>query len=812
MQEYERRHLQTLRGALGDCTVLLKSNGAFPLATPGPIAAYGPGVRHTVRGGTGSGEVNARRTVTVEQGLTEAGFTITTRTWLDGYDAVRENARQEFARQVKARARANHTLALIESMGTVMREPDYALALDGAGDTAIYVLSRNSGEGADRQAEPGDILLTDTEIRDINALQEKYDRFLLVLNVGGPVDLSRVDGVQNILLLSQLGSQTGTALADLLMGRSFPSGRLTTTWADWAEYPSIGTFGDINDTRYTEGVYVGYRWFDSVDRKARFPFGFGLGYTTFAQGPAQVMVKGETVTVCTPVTNTGTRPGKEVVQVYVSVPAGRLDQPYQTLAAFGKSRTLRPGERDTVETAFRLSELAGYDTAHSCWVLEPGEYLVRTGRSSVDTVVSAVVTLPAEVVTLQARPCGGAPDLEDWRPDTPRPAGPVPEDAPRFVVDAGTFAARAVDYHTMQVANTEASALTDEQLATLNVGGFDSAMGTLSVIGTASKSVAGAAGETTDTLQGRGVPALVMADGPAGLRLTPQYYRDKKGVHGIGAGGIPASMADFVPGPLKLLMQLSGGGGTAPKGCRVEEQYATALPIGTALAQSFDTGLARRCGELVGEEMTRFGVHLWLAPALNLHRDIRCGRNFEYFSEDPLLSGQMAAALTLGVQSHPGRGVTIKHFAANNQETNRMNSNSILSERALRELYLRGFGICVRQAAPHAVMTSYNLLNGTHISERRDIIEDVLRREFGFDGIVMTDWMVRFNMSSRKSRHPKGNVVKIAAAGGDLIMPGSRDDVKDLLAALRSGALTRRQLEQNAARVTRKAKQLCAER
>lgn len=812
MQEYEQQHLQALRGMLADCAVLLKTNGAFPLEAPGPIAAYGPGVRYTVRGGTGSGEVNARRTVTVEQGLAEAGFTVTTRAWLDGYDAVRADARKKFAGEVRARARAHHTLALIESMGAVMNEPDYALPLDGAGDTAVYVLARNSGEGADRQPIAGDILLTPSEIRDINALQAQYARFMLVLNVGGPVDLGPVAGVENILLLSQLGSQTGTALADLLLGRTFPSGKLATTWADWSEYPRIGEFGDLNDTRYKEGVYVGYRWFDSTGRRARFPFGFGLGYTSFAMARPAVTLDGETVTVRTQVTNTGSRPGKEVVQVYVSVPAGRLDQPYQTLAAFGKTGTLAPGGAEVVETAFRLSELAGYDAGRSCWVLEPGEYLVRVGSSSVDTAVAAVLTLDAEAVTLRTRPCGGSPDFADWKPDAPRPAGPVPADAPRLAVCAGAIPCGQVDYDSPGPGCPVSSALSSEQLALLNVGGFDSTLGTLSVIGTASRSVAGAAGETTAALKAQSIPTLVMADGPAGLRLTPQFYRDEKGVHGVGAGGVPASMADFIPAPVRLLMRLTGGGGAAPKGKALEEQYATALPIGTALAQSFDTALAERCGRLVGSEMERFGVHLWLAPALNIHRDIRCGRNFEYFSEDPLVSGRLAAALTRGVQSCAGRGVTIKHFAANNQETNRMNSNSQISQRALREIYLRGFGICVREAAPHAVMTAYNLINGVHVSERRDIIEDILRREFGFTGIVMTDWLVRFNMSSPQSLHRKADVARIAAAGGDLIMPGSSSDVKDLLAGLKSGVLTRSQLEQNAQRVIRKAWELNAPR
>jgi len=244
------------------------------------------------------------------------------------------------------------------------------------------------------------------------------------------------------------------------------------------------------------------------------------------------------------------------------------------------------------------------------------------------------------------------------------------------------------------------------------------------------------------------------------------------------------------------------------KGVSVEYQYCTALPIGTALAQSWNVELAEGCGDIVGSEMERFGVHFWLAPVLNIHRSILCGRNFEYFSEDPLIGGKMAAALTRGVQKHPGCGTTIKHYCANNQETNRYTNNSQVSERALREIYLRGFEICVREAQPHALMTSYNLLNGEHTSERRDLCEDILRSEWGYQGIVMTDWLISLMPADKSSPYRKPRAALIAAAGGELVMPGDKKDIKDILAALRSGELTREQLEVNASRLYRVWKRL----
>ncbi len=244
------------------------------------------------------------------------------------------------------------------------------------------------------------------------------------------------------------------------------------------------------------------------------------------------------------------------------------------------------------------------------------------------------------------------------------------------------------------------------------------------------------------------------------------------------------------------------------QGTKILEQYATAIPIGTAIAQSWNLELAECCGDIVGNEMERFGIHLWLAPALNIQRSIRCGRNFEYFSEDPLISGMFAAAITKGVQKHPGCGVTIKHFAANNQETNRSDNNSIVSERAMREIYLKGFAICIRMAQPKALMTSYNLLNGIHTSERRDLLEDVLRCEFGFDGIVMTDWVIGSGILNAGAKYVSPEAYKVALAGNDLFMPGNQREVDNLTEALADGRISREQLQENATRVYRMALEL----
>ncbi len=803
LHDYEKKHLETLRKLLPECTVLLKSDGTFPLDAPEPVALFGEGARHTVKGGTGSGEVNSRYFVNVEQGLKNAGFTITSGKWLDAYDEVLVQAKKDFVREIKQRAKANHTMAVMEGMGAVMSAPKYELPLEGEGELAVYVLARNSGEGNDRDFVKGDILLSDTEKRDILALNAKYKKFLLVLNVGGPVDLSDVCEVKNILVLSQLGVETGDALADLMLGKTYPSGKLTTSWAYAKDVPRIGEFGDKNDTRYKEGIYVGYRYYDSVGVKNEFPFGYGLSYTDFSIGCKQVSFEKGNVTVIASVTNNGGFAGKEAVQLYVSVPSVGLDQPYQTLAAFAKTGELKPHQSEDVPLRFRMSDIASYSEQAAAYVLEEGAYVLRLGNSSVETVVCGVLKLSEKVCTLKVKNCCGKPDFADWKPDAARPAD-IPEGAEVIEIHAEELSLGEVTYDAPEEIDPFVEGLSDEELAYINVGHFNPKAGAMSVIGQASSRVAGAAGETTDRIEDKGFPVLVMADGPAGLRLAQQCaFADGK-AYTVGSAMLE-SMNDFLPKPLLMLMKLTEK--KPPKNAVRGEQYATAIPIGTAIAQSFNYDLAEQCGDVVGNEMERFGVHLWLAPALNIHRSMRCGRNFEYFSEDPLVSGVFAAAITNGVQKHKGCGTTIKHYAANNQETSRYTNNSQVSERAMREIYLRGFGICVRMSHPHALMTSYNLLNGIHTSERRDLAQDILRSEYGFDGIIMTDWVIAM-MADKNARYGVPHASKVAAAGGDLMMPGSKADYEDILAALKSGELDRGQIKKNATRVYRMAKLL----
>lgn len=624
---------------------------------------------------------------------------------------------------------------------------------------------------------------------------------MLVLNVGGPVDLSPVMEVENILILSQLGVQTGSALADLVLGKTYPSGKLTTTWTKWKDYPDFASFGEQDDTRYQEGIYVGYRYFDSVDKEVLFPFGYGVSYTNFEVRFKGLKLDKMTAEIGAEVVNIGDFCGKEVVQLYVSVPEGKLDQPYQTLASWKKTEELKPGEKQTVELSFLLTDLASYDEEQAAWILEQGEYTLRMGNSSRDTEVCGVISVPETLVIKSVKNCFGKPDFTDWKPERKR-KDRVGKKIQSLEADIFSVDIVKVVYEHKDEPMPEMEGFSDEELISLNVGAFVAGGGVTGIIGNASMSVAGAAGETAKVGE---IPVIVMADGPAGLRLSQKCFRDENGIHSLGST-MPETMQNLLTEDERAYMN-----SMIPQpgeDSEIFEQYATAIPIGTAIAQSWNPLLAERCGDIVGSEMERFGIHLWLAPALNIHRSIRCGRNYEYFSEDPLISGVFAAALTKGVQSHPGCGVTIKHFAANNQETNRYNNNSIVSERALREIYLKGFEICVRLAQPKALMTSYNLLNGKHTSEHRELLEDVLRCEFEFDGIVMTDWVTSSDILSADAKYPAPEAYKVALAGNDLFMPGSQQEIDNLTAALKNGHITREELIKNATRICRMAVEL----
>jgi beta-glucosidase len=577
---------------------------------------------------------------------------------------------------------------------------------------------------------------------------------------------------------------------------------------------------------YEDGIYVGYRYFDSFGVEPEYPFGYGLSYTEFDIKPQTTQAADGQVQVQALVENIGdTYAGKEVVQLYASPVGGGIAQPYQKLVAFAKTKGLAPKESQVITLSFPLKDLAAYDESDASWKLDASSYVLRVGNSSRNTQVTAVLELPETVVSCVCKNLFPLDvDLQEIAPDQKalqqRIQDEIPADVTRITIDPSQITREVMSYQgKRQAFHTDVaepltmadvlsgkatieelvSQLTVEEMAELCVGTLRADQG--SVVGNASYTVPGAAGDTSSIVkESRGVKNLILADGPAGLRLQPHFKTTKD--HEMIPGGDVLGDA-FTPFPEDL----------DEDNVIDYYQYCTAIPIGWALAQSWNEELVARAGDMVGGEMERFGVDLWLAPALNIHRNPLCGRNFEYYSEDPFVAGKIAAAMTKGVQQHPGKGTTIKHFAVNNQEDNRYFVNAHVSERALREIYLKGFEIAVKESQPLSIMTSYNLLNGIHTANQYDLLQAVARDEWGFEGFVMTDWFTSQDMpmltGKFKPIYPISASTGCVYAGNDVQMPGCQKNVDDIVSAVNSGqeidgySLTLADLQFNAANLLR---------
>lgn len=786
VSDREKKNAEFSKEAATEGMVLLENkNNALPIASTGKIAIFGGGALNTIKGGTGSGDVNQRYKVSVLDGFKNAGYEITSSSWLSGYQEKYDKGLKEWNEK-----NANNPYIL---MMPPYQLADYNLTDDDINsakgtDTAIYVISRSSGEGFDRTETKGDYYLTDEEYSNIKKMAESYKNSIVLLNVGGIIDtkfVGEIPELDSVLLMSQGGMEGGTAAVRVLNGQVNPSGKLTDTWAkNYSEYPSSKTFssndGNSLQEDYKDDIYVGYRYFDSFNVKPAYEFGYGLSYTTFNMNVVSVEANENLVTVKVKVQNTGNYKGKEVAEVYFSAPSGKLNKPYQELAGYGKTDLLAPGESQTLTISYDTSEMSSYSEKDGAYIMEKGNYVVRVGNSSRNTHVGAVLSLDSTVTTEQisnqmkidknintlkgkgssaysyaeeANEIAKAPKIQLSSKglnliDGNNSSKYNNETVTSYTADSIDSSNVKSDYKENQkkvavkkdatlydVYNKNitmeqfVAGLSNEELANI-VEGIGMG-GTSPVVGAEANSVNGAAGETTGNYyETHGIPNIVLSDGPAGIRISYAYEKDNK----------------------------------------VYYQYATAWPIGSLLAQSWNQDLVEKVGEKIGQEMNEFGVTLWLAPGMNIHRNPLCGRNFEYYSEDPFLTGTMGKAATKGVQTIPGIGVTIKHFATNNQENNRSGENNTVTERALREIYLKGFEMTVKGAQPMAIMSSYNKINGKYTGADYNLLTDIVRGEWNFDGLVMTDWYSAADPS--ESMH----------AGNDLIMPGGSQD--DILSAL----------------------------
>ena len=793
----EIKNRELSRVAAREGFVLLKNdNNALPLKNK-KIALYGMGARLTVKGGLGSGSVEERYSVNIEDGLKNAGFEITTEKWLDDYDSVYSSTYQEYHDMVEDKVKdlVNPMEIIPIAHSYVYRYPSGRLVTkedieNSNTDTAIYVLMRQAGECNDRKLEKGDYYITDIERENLRIVSEAYKNTILVINVGGHIDLSFLDeikGIDAVVLFVQGGEEGGNALSDVLSGKENFSGKLSDTIPlRYEDIPFGDEFsylnGDLKNEYYKEGIYVGYRYFDSFDKDVRYPFGFGLSYTDFRIETKSVSLDKTNINIKVAVTNIGEVSGKEVVQVYISLPGSNKE--YQRLVTFQKTKELEKGETETMDLSFSLEDCTSYNEEKAAWILDEGDYILRVGNSSRNTNLSAIFDIPQTIVVTECKNCCSLQNkLPLFYPDKEREERVECE--MRLRVNPEDFTTKTVSYIEPSIKETEEEksildSLTIGEEAWLLQGGDlrNPPKGTLEIHG--------AGGKTVTALLGKGIRNVLFSDGPAGVNIANKVKALPGG--GFAPAMVPERYSWGVMGKaMKAQLERIPG--------EIVYRYATAWPVEMLLAQTWNKELLESIGKAVGEEMLQFGITIWLSPGMNIHRNPLGGRAFEYYSEDPVLTGELAASLTKGVQSHKGLGVSLKHFCCNNTEDNRNGISSNVSERALREIYLKGFEIAVKKSQPKTVMSSYNMLNHIYTANCHDLLTDILRSEWGFEGLVMTDW----GSTNEKAGRPE----KTAPSGNDLIMPGSDYNRECILKAIKNGEMTPEVVRRSACRVLR---------
>lgn len=737
-----QRHIDLSRKAATEGTVLLKNEeNTLPLKKGTKLAIFGIAQFDYVCGGGGSGDVYCEYRRNIYEALRKKDDHVKLFHKLSFYY-------QDCVLSQYEDGKTFGCLSEVELPDNLLKEASEFT------DTALITICRYSTEGEDHLSDGTDPYyeLSDAEKAMIEKVCANFKKIIVTLNTGAMIDTSWFsdnEKIQSALMIWQGGMEGALSCADILVGDANPSGKLVDTCArNFSDYPSSYNFHESPDfVEYTEDIFVGYRYFETVPGKKDsviYPFGYGLSYTTFDITDIHAAKMGEKIVVSAKVTNTGSVKGKEVVQVYYSAPTGKITKPALELCAFRKTKELNPGDCETLLLSFDISSMASYDDTgiieKSAYVLEKGSYTVLVGNSvrnlkkadftyelSEDTVTEKLTAYCTPTKLTKRLTADGTYDSVVSAP-VERKTFPVSQECKKNIPDEESRK-MLIDVVNGEITLDEfVTQLTEEEMIHLLRGHREGFM-EMSVSDT------GGFGDC----EKYGIPFMISADGPAGLRSIPE-----------------------------------------------KAVYATAFPVATMLACTWNTDIVEEVGRAEALELRENNLFVFLAPALNIHRSPLCGRNFEYFSEDPFIAGKMAAANVIGIQSE-GVSATAKHFACNNKETNRYYSDSILSERALREIYIKAFEICVKEAHPRAIMSSYNLMNGSYTSENAELITGILRNEWGFDGIVMTDWC------------NKASQTKEVLAGNDVRMPNCAGT--DLPESVAKGEITRNDLATSVKRV-----------
>lgn len=743
-----KEHIALSRMAAGEGMVLLKNEkNTLPIRRGTKVALFGKGTVDYVKGGGGSGDVTVEYIRNLYEGMKIKE------------DEGKVEVFDKLAKYYEKDIQKQYADGAVPGMTVEPELPDELLnEAREYTDTAVITICRFSGEGWDRKCEAaqdgyvldgeekrnselsakifenGDFCLTNAENAMVEKVKKAFPHVIVVMNVGGIVDTKwfrDCDEIQSVLMAWQGGMEGGLATADILCGDVNPSGKLSDTYAkDLEDYPSTANFHESAFyVDYTEDIYVGYRYFETIPgaaERVNYPFGFGLSYTDFDWKMTGASEENGVITVLTEVTNTGKTAGKEVIQLYYGAPQGKLGKPAKVLGAFKKTSLLQPGERQILTLKIPVDQMASYDdlgkVCRSAYVLEAGEYAIYIGTNVRDAAkIDFTYVVKEDTITEQLSRKAAPYHLQKRMladgsyEELPQREYVEEEGLPRqdkYAIGLpcpDTRGQKGIDFldskgvHFSDVADGKMTL--DEFMDILTLDDCINLLGGQPNTGCANTFGMG-------NLPEYGVPNVMTADGPAGLRIL-----SKCGVN------------------------------------------TTAWPCATLLASTWDEELVEKVGKAGAEEVKENNISIWLTPACNIHRSPLCGRNFEYYSEDPYLAGKTGAAMVRGIQSQH-IGASVKHFAANNKETNRKDSDSRVSERALREIYLKQFEIIVKEAHPYTIMSSYNLLNGIHASENKELLTGILRDEWEFDGVVTTDWWT-FGEHYRETK--AGNDIKMAA-------------------------------------------------
>lgn len=774
-----KAHRELSKNAAKEGMVLLKNNkNVLPLDKGSKVALFGKGSFDYVKGGGGSGDVTVEYIINLYDGMKSLKEQVSIFEELS--DFYRQNVKGQYAS------------GTVPGMTIEPAVPEDLLKKASIyTDTAVIAICRFSGENWDRKStvdvnntnlteqeefltkksaelfEDGDFYLSHAETAMVNTVKEHFPKVIVVMNVGGMVDTGwfvKDDNIQSVLMAWQGGMEGGRAAAELLCGLGNPSGKLSDTFANKLEdYPSTYNFHESEDyVDYTDDIYVGYRYFETIPGaadKVNYPFGFGLSYTSFHWSVVSTEERNGIIQVRVSVTNTGCMEGKEVIQIYAEAPQGLLGKPAKSLVAFQKTRLLKEGESQLLNLEFSVETMTSYDdlgkVQKSAYVLEAGDYQFFVGTSvrdveKSDFVYSVPQNRVVEQLSEKIAPTslkermladGSFEQLPLKEANDPDACGL--EKMTLEMTDGYAPAVRARQtYHFWKESFkkdirpfyevAEGKLTLDEFIAQMTDEEVAHLLG-----GQPNTGVANTFGY--GNMPEYGIPNIMTADGPAGLRIAPQC-----GVH------------------------------------------TTAWPCATLLACTWDRDVIYAIGEAGAKEVKENNIAVWLTPAINIHRSPLCGRNFEYYSEDPFLTGKIAAAMVKGIQSQH-IGAAVKHFALNNKETNRRESDSRVSERAAREIYLKAFEITVKEADPWIMMSAYNIINGHRASENRELLEDILRGEWAWKGMVTSDW---WTCAEHYKETKAGNDVKMASGFPER-----------LLAAKALGLISREEMDVCAKRV-----------